>query len=231
MTTSTVPTRRKKVDPAEASARAREIVPDPSALPDAPEEEGPAERSAARAEPDEEPSTRVDAGDAAPGPWGAIIDSVIQVEPRTLFTRLRAELGLGEPGDVMSYQVVALALEAADRNYFDAILLTRSAKLQEQREERGIEERMEVLRTSARAALEKEKREAIAASGSKAVGKATLEEVRDRCRSSWPDAVSNLERRRDEAHAARAVCEELATAWRSRASSLRELIQGLRAAR
>lgn len=223
MTVTTTRT-RKRVDPAEAAEKALELVPDPSA-PTAPD----LEERVADLSGDVPPSTRVDALHA--GPWGAVIDSVISVDPARLFGRLRESLSLKNPGDALTYQVVAIALEEADRSYFDAVLLTRAAKLEEQQVEREIQERMEVLRTSARASVEKEKRDVAKETGSKATGKATLEEVLDRCRANWPDEMQSLERRRDEQHAARAVCEELATAWRSRASSLRELVQGTRSAR
>ena len=107
-------------------------------------------------------------------------------------------------------------------------MLVRAAKLEEQQVDRTVAMRMEVLRTAARSKIEEEKRAAAKESGSKASGKATLEEVRDRCYADWPDEVSSLERRSQEFHAARAVVEELAQAWRSRAASLRELITGLR---
>lgn len=215
--------RRRKVSATEAASRASELVPDPEAV-------APARES----HPDAGVSTRVDtavmsgagASDPARGPWGVIIDSVLSVDPEATFTRLRAELSLEM--DHTSYAHVAAALDLADRRYFEASLLVRGAKLEEQRIERQIDMRLEVLRTQARTEIETEKRLAAKESGAKTVGKATLEEVRDRCFSSWPDEVSALERKKDEYHAARAVTEELASAWRSRASSLRELVAGLR---
>lgn len=151
---------------------------------------------------------------------------MLTVVPEESFERLRSGLTLG--ADHVSYACVAAALDSADRLYFEAVTLVRAAKLEEQRVDREIEMRLEVLRTQARADVEKDKRAAILAAGSKAVGNATIEEVKDRCRSNWPDEMSSLERRRDEHHAARGVAEELATAWRSRAVSLRELVVGLR---
>lgn len=159
-------------------------------------------------------------------PWGSIIDSVLSVVPEESFERLRSGLTLG--ADHVSYAHVAAALDSADRLYFEAVTLVRAAKLEEQRVDREIEMRLEVLRTSARTDIETEKRKAADEVKSKAVGRATIEEVKDRCRANWPDEVASLERRSQEHHAARAVAEELATAWRSRASSLRELIVGLR---
>jgi hypothetical protein len=184
-------------------------------------------------------STRVDTSPAAvatptqttptreaDGGWGTIIDSVLSVEPERLFAKLTSELTLEH--DHTSYAAVAQALDLADRRYFECSLLVRAAKLEEQRIDRAVNMRLEVLRTTAREEIETEKRTAAAAVGSKASGKATLEEVRDRCFASWPDEVSALERRSQEYHAARAVAEELAVSWRSRATSLRELVAGLR---
>lgn len=211
--------RRRRVT--DAGMRAAQLVPDPTA------EGGDV--------PPPEVSNRFDTPKDAPlrkddrGPWGSIIDSIIQVDPEQLYARLRKALTL--EADHTSYAVVAEALDRADANYFDASMLVRAAKLEEQLVDRGIAIRMELLRTTARAHVEEEKRAAAKETGSKASGKATLEEVRDRCYADWPDEVSALERKSDEFHAARAVAEELAQAWRSRAASLRELIVGLRAGR
>lgn len=214
-----VPGRRRKASSGEAAARASELIPDPGA------------NGGIEAPPKEvakEPaSTRVDAPPSTGGgPWGSIIDAVLTVDPETTFRTLRDELALEV--EHTSYASVAAALDVADRRYFEASLLVRAAKLEEQKVDREIEMRMEVLRTAAREEIEKAKREAAKETGSKAMGKATAEEVRDRCRANWPDEVTSLERRSEEYHAARAVTEELATAWRSRASSLRELVAGLR---
>lgn len=177
---------------------------------------------------DASPSEDVDGAFSPParGAWGTIIESVVQVDPEPLFKRLSAELTLDD--DHTSYAHVAQALDRADRCYFEASLLVRAAKLAEQNADRDIAQKLEVLRTEARSKLEAEKRAAAAAAGSKSSGKATLEEVRDHCLATWPDEVRALERRSEEFHAARAVAEELASAWRSRAASLRELIAGLR---
>lgn len=209
--------RRRKVSSGEASDRASEIIPDLSVGVEA---------------PPHEPSTRVDAGESSsapvPGerPWGALIDSILRVDPERDFERLRSELSLD--ADHTSYAHVARALDLADRRYFEAVLLMRAAKLEEQRVDREVEMRLEVLRTAARTELEKEKREAAEKVKAKTTGRATLEEVRDRCFANWPDEMSSLERRREEHRAARALTEELAVAWRSRAASLRELVAGLR---
>lgn len=209
--------RRRKVSPAEATSRASEIIPDESGIAPPP--------------PREEASTRVNttetrAPSSARGPWGTIIDSVISVDPEVAFARLTRELSLNS--DHTSYAHVAQALDLADRRHFEAVTLMRSAKLEEQRIDRETEMRLEVLRSSARREVEEEKRKAAEAAKSKSMGKATLEEVRDRCYASWPDEMSSIERRREEYHAARALTEELAVSWRSRAASLRELIAGLR---
>jgi len=159
------------------------------------------------------------------GPWSTITERVINVDPKTTFERLESQLAIG---DHTSYAEIASALEVADRRFFEASILVRAAKLAEQEADREIQLKLEVLRTEARSKIESEKRAAAQASGSKSLGKATLEEVRDAVMATWPDEVRSLERRSEEFHAARAVVEELATAWRSRASSLRTLAEGLR---
>jgi hypothetical protein len=207
---------------AEATTLAASIIPDPSVFEAAPPPE-PRLRAHDSADEVEEPPPPTD---DARGPWGAIIDSVLKLDPEATFGRLRADLSLD--ADHVSYAHVAEALDQADRRYFEASVLARGAKLEEQRVDREIAIRMEILRTAAREKLETEKRAAAEKVGSKAMGKASADEVRDRCFADWPDEMRSLERRSEEYHAARAVAEELATAWRSRASSLRELLAGLR---
>lgn len=213
--------RRRRVAPSDAGNRAREIIPDPMNEQEAPEPE-PSTRVDNQPQPTPTPR---DPNDVR-GPWGTIIDSVIAMDPEITFGALRRALTLRD--DHTNYASVAADLDRADSNYFEASMLVRAAKLEEQQVDRTVAMRMEVLRTAARSKIEEEKRAAAKESGSKASGKATLEEVRDRCYADWPDEVSSLERRSQEFHAARAVVEELAQAWRSRAASLRELIAGLR---
>lgn len=224
MTDQQVQGRRRKVTSGEAAARASELIPDPAGV-EAPPPERPAVSTRVDTPPASSSTKGAGAGDER-GPWGSIIDAVLTVDPERTFDRLRAELSL--EADHTSYAAVAAALDLADRRYFEASVLVRGAKLEEQRIDREVGMRMEVLRTAARQKIEDEKRTAAKETGSKASGKATLEEVRDRCYADWPDEVSALERRSQEYHAARAVAEELATAWRSRAASLRELVAGLR---
>jgi hypothetical protein len=218
-----MPRRRKTVPASDAAARAAELIPDPTAgggleLP----------RASTRVDTDEAPG-ETDLGAFAPperGSWGTIIETVLTVDPEVVFERLTEELSLDYQHT--DYASVAKALDLSDRRYFEASLLVRAAKLAEQQVDRDVGSKMEILRTDARQKLEAEKRAAAAAAGSKATGKATLEEVSDRTLATFPDEVRALKRRSEEFHAARAVAEELAAAWRSRASSLREMVAGLR---
>lgn len=153
------------------------------------------------------------------GHWGAVIESVEQVDPPALYRELVAALRLGEAAT--DYGTVHRALDNAEHNAFRAGQLARAAKLEQERVDRTCDQELEVLRTRARKELEQEK-------GGK---KATLQEVDDRMMAAgtgWPDLVSRLKRRKDEAHAQRGTCEHLEESWRSRCNTLRVMATKLR---
>jgi hypothetical protein len=201
--------RRKKTTEAAAAHAASQIIPEPDT--------GAPPREEERAEPQgaEERADLTRAGDAPAhdegNPWGVIVEDVRRINVAETYERLRADLMLGDLAH--AYGEVAIALDAADRNYHDAVLLARATKLEQERVDREVNERLEVLRTSARGELEKEK-------GGK---RATLEEVRDRVQANWPDEFGRLSRRTEEMHAVRGTVDGLVDAWASRAQSLRKL--------
>lgn len=153
------------------------------------------------------------------GSWGSVIESVEQVDPPALYRELVAALRLGDRAT--DYGTVHRALDGAEHNSFRAGQLARAAKLEQERVDRACDQELEVLRTNARKELEGEK-------GGK---KATIQEVEDRMMkagSGWPDLVSRLKRRKEEAHAQRGVCEHLEESWRSRCNTLRVMATKLR---
>jgi hypothetical protein len=196
--------KRVKVTSGSAAIAAAAVIPDPEAE-QAPPHEVAGELPSSYPNP---PGTM---------PWGQVIDDVIQIDVVGTYQRLRDDLSLGE--DAHAYGELAAALDRADRNFHSAVLLARAAKLEQEKIDRQVEGRLEILRTTARQELEQEK-----ADGKRSKAP-TLEEVADRCRASWPDEWEALNRNKDEIHAARASCEGLQSAWSSRAQSLRKLIE------
>lgn len=154
--------------------------------------------------------------------WGAIVEDVVRVDVERTYKRLRAELALGDNAN--AYGEIHQALDRAERNFFDAVLLSRAAKLEQERVDREVEGRLEILRTQGRKDVEAAKRAELDPK-SKATGRATLQEVEDYVRSSWPDEFAARKRETEEMHAARAACEGLVTAWSSRAQTLRKLAE------
>jgi len=203
--------RRLVSDEAAAERLAEAIV--PSGKPEAP-----AHEERAEGEPGEA-STRVD---ASADPWGVVVETVRSVDVQGTYVRLRDELSLGD--GVVEYAVVLASADRAERNSFDAGLLARAAKLEQDEVERKVGVRLEVLRTTARKEVEEEKRAAAKEAGAKTTGKATIEEVSDRMTANWPDEVASIERRRAEIHAARAVADNLEGAWKSRCQTLRAML-------
>lgn len=149
--------------------------------------------------------------------WRTIIEDVVTIDVDETYQRLRDALSLGD--NAHAYGEVAQALDSADRNYFDSILLTRAAKLEEQRVEAKANEVLEVIRSAARSELEAEKKNG---ERSKAP---TIQDVEDRMVASWSETVIGKRREIAELHAARAVTEGLSSAWSSRAQSLRKLLE------
>lgn len=151
------------------------------------------------------------------GRWGPVTTTILSVgDPRAAYDRLRAELTLGD--GATQYGEILAAADGAERNMLDASRLHRAARLEEEDVRHDVGKREEVLRSAARAELEKEK---LAGERSKAP---TIQDVTDRMLAAWPDEVHSLARKRDEIHGVVAVTETLETAWRSRASTLREML-------
>lgn len=168
--------------------------------------------------PEHEPPREVSADDTPlpiePSAFGALIESVVTIDVASTFEVLT--MGLQE--ELTEFANVLGALGRADHYYIEAVKLARAAKLEEQRVDRDMSEELEVIRTAARDELETEK---AAGKRSKAP---TIQDVDDRMMSNWPTRMHELRRRSEEHHAARAIAEGLETAWRSRAASLRSIM-------
>ena len=149
-------------------------------------------------------------------PWGAIVESVFRLDAREVYARLVAELSLGD--GATEYGVVLAAVDCSARNIFDSARLVRAAKLEDERLGSSIDERLEVLRSTARAELEQEKTEG---KRSKAP---TIQDIDDRMVAGWPDEARALRASKAEMHGALRAAEGLETAWRSRASDLRAML-------
>jgi hypothetical protein len=217
---------------ATAADVAAALVPDPTAEVAPPRERAPAE-APPHEEPESQPIRGSDVGSdhdrgiglgASADAWAAVIGDVVRLDVRATYQRLRSELELGDVEPVHAYGQIHKAMDRAERNYHDAVLLSRAAKLEQERIDREVQARLEILRTTARKELEQEKRGALPEK-SKASPRATSEEVLDRVRSGWPDEFTARQRETEEMHAARASCEGLVAAWSSRAQTLRKMAE------
>ena len=154
-------------------------------------------------------------------PWGNIVDDVYRLDAQATYTRLVEGLSLGN--EATSYGAVVAALDAAERNAFDAVRLFRAAKLEEQSVEADYNEQVEVLRSNAREEINKEND---ARKEKKLTTKApTLQDISDRIVANWPSKFRELGLRKDEFHGATRAMEELASIWRSRCASLRVIME------
>lgn len=201
----TTGTRRRRIGTGEASAtattRATEII--PTGAPDTADAVAAAEVA---------PSS------SAAGTWGGLIETVLEIgDPRSLYDRLYAELSL-EGGELASFGAIAAAANHAERNIVDATRLHRAARLEEERVRYDTAKREEILRTSARAELEREK-----ADGKRSKAP-TIQDVEDRMIASWPDALSDIRGARDKVHAVVETTDALCRAWVSRAATLRSML-------
>jgi len=199
-------TTKTKVD--DAARAAAQVV--PTGLPDG---EVPPHEDEVDAVP-EEASRRRDADETSQ--FAGVVHDIRQVDVPATYERLRDELRLGD--GVVHYAQVLAAADSAERNAFDAGLLARAAKLEQEEVDRRTGAELEVLRTAARDELEKEKTEG---RRSKAP---TIQDVEDRVVANWPDKSSQLHRRREEIHAARAVADNLESRWVSRCATLRSML-------
>lgn len=165
-----------------------------------------------------------EARDRFPLPWGGVINDTVRIDVTATFRRLTADLDLGD--GVGDYGAAIRALDLAARNAFDATRLTRAAKIADEEFAAQLDERLEVLRSGARKALEEEKAEA------KRKGEPakppTLQEVEDRMVASWPDEVRSIRRRKAEMHGAFRSIEGLEESWRQRHRALEAIVSGFR---
>lgn len=212
--------RRRKVSPEEAAAKAAAIIPDG---PRVPVETRPATSSAAEKGAGDDDGGEgsgkalAGAGAAVGGAWGRIVETVYSLDPEATYERLVADLRLGT--DATSYGAVLPALDRAERNYFDAVRLSRLAKLEDEEATRSANAELEILRTNAREELEAEK---AAGKRSKAP---TIQDVEDRIVANWPDRSSRIARKRAAMHGTLRSIEGLVDAWRSRCSTLRVIAE------
>lgn len=184
--------------------------------PAAPAAAKPAPAAAVTTSSGDQPAPR---GIKMPTPWGNVVTDVFALDIDATYKRLSDDLSLGN--DITQYGVVLAALDASGRNAWDAARLVRAAKLADEDVTREIEERLEVLRSTARSQLEAEKSRA--KKDGAATKAPTLQEVRDRMVGNWPDEVHALEQRKSYMHGAFRAIEALEKAWWDRAQSLRKV--------
>lgn len=151
------------------------------------------------------------------GGWGAMVETVYDLDPHPLYTRLYNELTMGE--GATEYGAVLAACDRAEQNRIDACRLARFTKLEDERVEYEIKKRMEVLRTTARTELDQEKAEG---KRSKAP---TIQDIEDRVVANWPDQVESDRRRVAEMHGVLRAVEGLEDAWKSRCHTLRAIME------
>jgi hypothetical protein len=216
--------RRKKVAGGNAGAQQTEIetTPEPDLYaqaepepePDVPEQEpGPETSAPARAR--------------FPMPWGNVITDVFRFDVEEVYAELTRGLMLGDGAS--EYGAVLRALDHASRNAYDAARLVRAAKIADESFGSEIDERLEVLRTTAREQLEQEKTSAKA--DGKAAKAPTLQEIADRMLANWPDEMRSLNGRRGEMHGAFRSLEALEKAWWDRCATLRTMADRFQAGR
>lgn len=161
-----------------------------------------------------------------PPPWGNVISDVFSIDIEVTYNRLTHELSLGS--DVTQYGAVLSALDVSARNAFDAVRLARAAKRKDEDVAREIDERLEVLRSTARELLESEKKQQ--KKDGATVKAATLQEIKDRMVATWPDEMQSLETRKSYMHGAFRSIEGLEKAWWDRCQSLRKIADRFTAA-
>ena len=150
-------------------------------------------------------------------PWGTVVTSIYNIDIQATYRRLTDELSLGD--GATEYGAVLAAMDGAERNAFDATRLHRHAKMEEDRVTMEVDKKLEILRSSSRAELDKEKSDGIR---SKAP---TLQDIEDRMIASWPDDVAKHRQKIAEIHGAARVIEDLAGLWRSRCATLRVICE------
>lgn len=203
--------RRKVAGGNAAGSQQTEMETDPEPEPELQSEQQPNQTQA----PEEGAVTRA----RFPMPWGNVITDVFRFDVEGVYAHLTHGLTLGDGAS--EYGTVLRALDHASRNAFDAARLVRAAKTADEKFTSEIEERLEVLRTTAREQLEREKSDAKA--DGKAAKAPTLQEVADRMLANWPDEMRSLNGRKSEMHGAFRSLEALEKAWWDRCASLRTM--------
>jgi hypothetical protein len=135
---------------------------------------------------------------------------------------LTDELTLGEA--TAEYGVVIRAVDNAGRNYYDAIRLSRVAKIADLKFSAEMDRELEVMRSTAREQLESEK-SALKASGGSAKAP-TLQEIQDRVIGNWGDQWQSIENRKAEMHGTFRALEGLKDAWSERGRQLNRIADG-----
>lgn len=236
---------RTKLTSGQAASAASKVVPDPREPVVPPhedaapwDEEGPGDvvdlESAAStmadealAKPARSKSAVAAQKQSTPNPsrgWGGVIEHAFTIDPESLYQRLYDELRLGD--DATEYGAVLHAADRAEQNAIDATRLARHAKLEDEQVSRKVDERLEVLRTTAKNELEKEVADSFDEKLKKTTKKApTIQDITDRMQANWPDEYNSLSRRKEEMHGVLRVCEGIESMWRSRCATLRVILE------
>lgn len=181
-----------------------------------PPDDPPPAAPAAAAKPHVEPSAK----DRHPMPWGLVITDVFSIDVHATFKQLEKDLTLGD--GATEYGTVLHAVDASARNLYQAARLCRKAKLEDEKFSAELDRDLEVLRSTAVAQLEAEKR-----SGERSKAP-TIADIDARMLANWPDKVTSVRTRKAEMHGAMRAIEALEAAWKERCQSLRVIAQGFR---
>lgn len=153
------------------------------------------------------------------GAWGVVVEDLNKIDVEATYRRLVDSLALGV--NHTDRGIVLNALNNAEKNAFNAGQLARLAKLEQELVEQKCDRELEVLRTDARKELDQEKKDGTRTKAP------TIQDVDDRIMAKWPDRVSSLRTRKEEAHGVRGTMDNLLESWRSRCFSLRTLADKL----
>lgn len=147
--------------------------------------------------------------------WGAVADTVFELDPVELSERLTRELRLGNFNS--DYGRLKQAVDDAAANLYDAKRLERAAKLEEQSFKLKAETEIEVMRTQARKILTQNRE--------KGSGAITKQQVQDKMVELWPGAYAGYRKREARLHAMGRVFEGLVDAWNHRNSQLKIMLE------
>lgn len=157
-----------------------------------------------------------------PAPWGQVVNDILRIDVATAYKRLTDELTLGEA--TAEYGVVIRAVDNAGRNFYDAIRLSRAAKIADLKFTAEMDRQLEVMRSTAREQLESEKAALKASGGS--VKAPTIQEIQDRVIANWGDQWQSIEQRKAEMHGTFRSLEGLKDAWNERGRHLNRIADG-----